>query len=212
MEQDKRTRTLWRIGIACAAASIVTGICLNVSWSAAARYLQYPQYFTVKTLKRTDSAIKAYRQKQGTLPQKLSELSAVPDESPPIHADGTIWDSWQHPLLYKRDGNNYVVVSHGRDGKPGGIGLDCDLSNVNPQPPEAEMPFLQVVLHPLSRGIVWMSLLSGAVAFIIIFTTVKPVDLDRQERFVLLTRLVATLIATLLVATFITLLHVPTGH
>jgi general secretion pathway protein G len=41
-------------------------------------------------------------------------------------------DPWGHPYQYQcpgTDGRNYDIISYGRDGKPGGVGFDADISN-----------------------------------------------------------------------------------
>ena len=42
-------------------------------------------------------------------------------------------DPWGHPYIYKSPGEvnaeSYDLLSYGRDGKPGGIGEDADLTS-----------------------------------------------------------------------------------
>ena len=40
-------------------------------------------------------------------------------------------DPWSHPYVYKSPGatgNGFDLMSYGKDGKPGGEGLDADLA------------------------------------------------------------------------------------
>jgi hypothetical protein len=114
--------------------------------------------------------------------------------------------------VYTLRGNDYLIVSYGRDGKLGGVGLDCDLSNVNLRPAESQLPFLQVLFHPLAQGMVWMSILSGVMAGLLAFSIVKPAEMNRQGSAGLAAKLVVTVAATLFMAVIITMLHVPSGH
>jgi len=174
-------------------------------------YIQCPQMFTRKKLIRVDQAIKEYHRVKGTLPHSLSQLSILPD-APISKENDVIFDSWKHPFVYQVQNGSYILTSYGRDGKPGGIGLDCDLSNINPKPAAAELPFLQVIFDPLARGMVYTSIISGVFAFLLTFDVASPIVLSRQRWAELTFKLLGTLIATLIVAVFITMLHVPSGH
>jgi general secretion pathway protein G len=208
---DHRKQTKTRFAIAALTGIVIIGICLNVTWNDAGVYIQFPQMFTRRTLKYTALAVEEYRQKKGTLPRSLSQLNGMSD-APIIQDNGVIWDSWRHPLIYKVHKDNFTLMSYGRDGKPGGIGLDCDLSSANPKPATAALPFLQVIFHPLARGMVWTSVISGVLTFLLIFSVVTPIDLSQQRWRELAFKLLFTLIATYFVAVFITMLHVPSGH
>jgi len=205
MDHSKQTKT--RFAIASLVGIVIIGVCLNATWKMAGSKIRYSQIFTQRILTRVDTAIKEYRRQKGVLPQSLSQLSKVP-----IRDNGVILDSWEHPLVYKMHKDNYTLISYGRDGKPGGVGLDCDLSSANPKPAAAALPFLQVIFHPLVRGMVWTSVISGVFTFLLIFSVVTPIDLSQHRWGELAFKLLFTLIATYFVAVFITMLHVPSGH
>lgn len=38
-------------------------------------------------------------------------------------------DPWGNPYVYKFEGENYVIVSYGADGQPGGTGNNADISS-----------------------------------------------------------------------------------
>jgi len=104
------------------------------------------------------------------------------------------------------------LVSYGRDGKPGGIGLDEDISSTALKRVSAKLPFLQVIFHPSAQEMVGMSLLSGLLAFVVSFKIIKPDDLNRNYRLDLVFKMGVTFFATLVLAALITILHVPSGH
>jgi general secretion pathway protein G len=204
---DHRKQTKTRLAIASLVGIMIIGVCLNVTWKMAGSQIRYSQIFTQRILTRIDTAIKEYRRQKGVLPQSLSQLSNVP-----VRDNGAILDSWKHPLIYEVHKDGYTLMSYGRDGKPGGVGLDCDLSSAGPRPATAALPFLQVMFHPMAQRMVWTSIVSGIFAFLLIFDMVTPVDLS-QRRWVELTfKILMMLIAACIVAVAITMLHVPSGH
>jgi hypothetical protein len=161
---DNRNPFILRLTIAGVVGLLVTAVALSTVRSGA-YYIGHPQYFTRKRIKNIETAIAQYRQKTHSLPRSLKQLLTLPDAQFPIEPDGTVRDYWNHAFVYSLQGNSYHLVSYGRDGKPEGIGLDCDLSNTNPDPPEAEPTFLQLLFHPLSQGMVVTSLICGALTF-----------------------------------------------
>lgn len=187
----------------------ITGCCLYLTWITASSYVRFPLRYTVSILERTDEAITAYRQKKGHLPRSLADLENV---SNMWRVEGGVGDAWEHPLVYSVQGNRYKLVSYGRDGKPGGIGLDEDISSTALKRVSAKLPFLQVIFHPSAQEMVGMSLLSGLLAFVVSFKIIKPDDLNRNYRLDLVFKMGVTFFATLVLAALITILHVPSGH
>ena len=91
---------------------------------------------TAKTdMKNLAGALAMYRLDNGDYPtteQGLKALAVQPTvpplpsawhsyvQEPPV-------DPWGHPYTYTLDGNAFTITSLGRDGKPGGTGVDADL-------------------------------------------------------------------------------------
>jgi general secretion pathway protein G len=95
---------------------------------------------TAKTDMRTISAaLKMYRLDNGDYPtteQGLAALSTRPatapeprNWSPDGYLERAPLDPWQRPYVYRYPGSSggFDLMSLGRDGKPGGEGLDADL-------------------------------------------------------------------------------------
>jgi hypothetical protein len=88
------------------------------------------------------------------LPKSLEEVRGALSLQAGFQWDekGRPLDGWGRPFLYSTDGAKFVITSLGRDGKPGGLGLDCDLSTTNTWPAEylqsvlSERPDLHAVL------------------------------------------------------------------
>ena len=84
-------------------------------------------------------ALESYRLDTGKFPetaQGLQVLVTRPPDSPkwngPYLQKEVPPDPWGHPYVYKRPGTHHPdfdIVSHGRDGRPGGTGEDADLTN-----------------------------------------------------------------------------------
>lgn len=93
---------------------------------------------TTKTnLASLSSALKMYRLDNGQYPtteQGLKALAQKPS-TPPIpsawpeggYVSETPVDAWGNPYVYSSTGSSFELKSLGKDGQPGGEGLDADL-------------------------------------------------------------------------------------
>ena len=92
-------------------------------------------------LRTISAALKIYRLDNGGYPtteQGLAALVVRPTSSPvPVnwHEDGYLAqvpkDPWTRPYVYRspgESGGGFDLLSYGKDGKPGGQGLDADLT------------------------------------------------------------------------------------
>lgn len=67
-----------------------------------------------------------YHQTHGKYPDSLAELPNLRNRL--LHSpSGEALDVWGHPFLYRRMAEGFELVSPGRDGQRGGVGLDADL-------------------------------------------------------------------------------------
>lgn len=92
---------------------------------------------TQTNLASLSSALKLYRLDNGQYPTTEQGLKALAEKpvTPPIPAtwpDGgyvseTPVDAWGNPYVYSSTGSGFQLRSLGKDGKPGGEGLDADL-------------------------------------------------------------------------------------
>lgn len=79
--------------------------------------------------------IDAYMLDNGSPPKELQGLLAKPGDAPswngPYAKAGDLKDPWGHPFGYMMPGQHgqYDIVFYGRDGKPGGEGVDADYGN-----------------------------------------------------------------------------------
>jgi general secretion pathway protein G len=152
------------------------------------RYVEEQQSSTRHQLRELEDKVIAYRARVGMLPSSLGQVSS-----------GST-DGWFKPFVYSVRGQRYQIVSYGRDGKPGGVGLDCDLSNVNPNPPEAQLSFDEGLLNPQVRGIILASIVCGIATAFLVFYLLEPEDCKHLGVPSFLARLVGTLFGTAFMA------------
>jgi hypothetical protein len=206
--------TFFRLAIACLCGLIITSIALITGWDQTAQsIMMWRQRYTQYDLDNINKAIAAYRLKKHILPQTLSQLEFTEDNKLySVDEKGIIRDPWFKPYLYKVQGSHYVVVSYGQDGKPGGTGLDMDLTSDNPRPPGSGLTFILFLTDSATRGMVTTACICGTIVFALCLMIVKPKPPARQDMPVLIIGLLILLGAAAFITTFITAFHVPSGH
>ena len=110
---------------------------------------------------------------------------------------GQLLDSWNQPFEYSIQNNNYVLTSFGRDGKPGGIGLDCDLTNLQPKPPQSQLTLSQFASLPTAHYVRNPSLVIGLLVTVVLLVT--SVQSTKQSTKI---RLREFMVATLFIILF----------
>lgn len=81
--------------------------------------------------------IEQFEMDTGTLPQSLQDLVREPGNARgwlgPYAKESELKDPWQTPYEYRVsvEGAPFAVISMGDDKKPGGSGVDADISSVN---------------------------------------------------------------------------------
>ena len=199
-----RKRLLLRVTIALlfGLAAAVISLCAGRQ-QAEHSAVTYPQMTTCLRMIGTISAIEAFRQKRHHLPQDLSELLDSPA--------GEAYDGWYRPLEYSVHGDRYLVTSYGEDGRPGGAGLDADITSDNyKQRPGITM--MQCLTRSETGGMVISEVGTGVLAAILCYFLVRRASLTKSNLVPLTAGLVAALIATIFVGGIVTLLHIPSGH
>jgi hypothetical protein len=202
-----------RLLIALGVGFVVSAIAVISSWrnEGGNVFLQPERFTTRRGLERLDQAIAAYRKETGKLPATLSQ---IPDPELLVlrFEDGVLRDFWGGPILYTTDGENYTILSHGSDGKPGGRGLACDLSNHDLRPRNSYPTLGQFLFAMHTEYILLACLGGGALAFLTALVTIRGPDLQRSGWASLAVKLGTTILATTLVAGLMSALEVPSGH
>lgn len=184
------------------------------------------QYYTRQMLERINREINDYKRQNGTLPISLKGFGDYKVEENGgsflqgagkivQEKDGQLYDGWRQPFEYSIRGDNYLLVSYGADGKPGGVGADCDLSNLQPNPPESQISLWQFLSWSVGRNIFYASLIGGFVATsILVSGAVSQAQRNKKAR------LIESFFAVLFVVAFtgfttsviVALDLVPSGH
>lgn len=202
-----------RLLLACVFGAVVGGMALSAGRKAAeGSVVGFAHGWTRHGLTRITLAIAAYRQKNHALPRSLSQLKPFTGGWTSVEKDGTIHDGWGRPFVYTVQGNHYLVVSYGRDGKPGGTGWDMDLTSDNPRPMGSGLTLRQFLTMPETQEMVQTALGCGLLAAVLCFMTVRPAMFAGWNILRLAIGLLITLGASTVVAGIITALHVPSGH
>ncbi|QDT27312.1 Bacterial type II secretion system protein G [Gimesia panareensis] len=177
------------------------------------------QSFTFYMMITVKGFVEDYRKEHGSLPQDLTDLP----EADQIYCtpDGKPADGWEHPLQYRHEGETYELFSYGRDGQPGGIGVDADhyWDPQNRKQPLAT--FRQYFLESESAGLeskhfFWSGFLGSCfVALYVMLMLHSLAALDGKQVwkpkhyawFVLVVIVTSSAVGLVLLP-----LHIPTGH
>lgn len=92
---------------------------------------------TKSNITSINAALKMYRLDNGAYPTTEQGLKALIERPTAAPVPGS-WaqggylsapplDAWQKPYEYQSDGMSFTIRSFGRDGKPGGEGVDADI-------------------------------------------------------------------------------------
>jgi hypothetical protein len=146
------------------------------------------------------------------LPESLTDLREFDASTLPFDDDGDIADAWERPLRYSVEEQDYLVVSYGRDGRAGGVGLDADLSNKTPDPKHALPTFRQFFTEMPSGGIVGTCAATGILASIVSLLLIRAPAPTTRGTIGLVVKIAITILASLAAALIMSVFHIPTGH
>lgn len=201
-----------RLVIATSVGITVAVIAICVAWQQDLEYwLGGKQTFTRMDLMSLHKAVEAYQSETGALPSTLEDIGKPRgSESQP-----TAWplvDHWGRPFIYEHNGKDFVVRSLGRDGKPGGVGLDCDLSEPR-SPTQHSYPTLrQFVFEMRTGGIIASCLLGGLLGAGLTFIMVRPHNLTIHNIPLAVIKIAFTALGALVTAAIMAFHHVNWGH
>jgi len=205
-----------RIAISTSVGVLVASIAVVVAWRNIGwmSNFQPEQALTHQLLEVMEPLIETYCAETKTVPQSWGELHHTVEHYSFTHnKDGVPLDGWGHPLLYSVKEGHPVITSCGRDGKPGGIGVNHDLSSDDKSTPRENGPtFIQFALHPSARGVLLTCLACGIGAFWLSMTTVTPSALHGRAALLLVVKLALTILGTLIVAAVLSIFHIPNHH
>ncbi len=174
--------------------------------------LRSEQWRTILSLKRLrfDREIEYFQETQGRLPESLDDY--IGKQYHPM-SPSELADGWGRRFVYVVSGTNWTLYSFGKDGKPGGIGDDADLSNWNPYPEEAKIPpSLREFAFEIriTRSAALSTVVSGVLAGLLTFLSIRITELTRQNLLQSAKLAAIILAAATLLACLLASLEVPT--
>jgi general secretion pathway protein G len=81
---------------------------------------------TKNSIGTVETGLKLYYTRHGKYPDTSHGLNILVQEK---MLDKAPKDAWSNDFVYLNEGGKYKVISYGRDGAPGGDGVDGDISN-----------------------------------------------------------------------------------
>ena len=193
-----------RIITSCLFGLAVTLLALLASVDSTVDIVGTGRHYTLFKMHMIKQAIGEYQTEKRTLPPSLDALHII------LGSDRE--DSWNRPIIYTKAGTRYTLTSYGMDGKPGGVGLDADFTLDTPRPRGSRVTFSQYLMYVAPPELGFAACISGGLAWFLCFRVFHPERIAKTHRVVLLVQFAALLLGTAIIATLITVLHIPTGH
>jgi len=213
-DKKKRNTNFWKWSDRLLAAAgvwlIVSSTSIYVAWKNASNNndFRWEQYVTRLELKSITDSIAAYRQQLGVSPKSPGDLAKFRNTFSAADMDHPT-DAWGHTIVWSTNATDLSAISYGRDGKPGGIGLDYDLTTENPDPEEARPTFRQFLSEKSAKGMIFACLVCGSFAGMLSLLIVKVPELNRIVVMKLIFRLIVMVLAAIFMALIIAGLHIP---
>ncbi|HTN04960.1 MAG TPA: type II secretion system protein GspG, partial [Planctomycetaceae bacterium] len=96
-------------------------------------------------------ALKQFQTHHERVPESIDELKVDRENESYI----PLVDPWDRPYWLERKGDTCRIGSYGRDGRPGGVGLDAERSTDNQFPAESQLTLRQY-LFEINSSDVWL--------------------------------------------------------
>jgi general secretion pathway protein G len=171
----------------------------------------YPVRMTRERLNSIRGSVEEYRKAHTGLPVSLSVLRVFGPATLNFDEEGEIRDGWGRPIMYTTDGTNYVAYSLGYDGKPGGVGVDRDLTSKDTTSLPVRPTFGQLLDLTPSERVANAVFASGLLSAVLAFFVIRPKHFVRGQRPALLGSVILTSVVAGMMALFIAALH-SSGH
>jgi hypothetical protein len=212
-----------RLALSAGVAAAVAATVLLVGWRSfgSLRQFRMEWYATAEMLKDINRDLAEYQSLHDVPLRSLEEFRSLIESRYPRDPNGGDMplDGWGRPLIFSLKDGKPLIVSYGRDGKPGGAGLDNDLSNediasaVDHRLPEKVRPTFSQFFVDSSAGRLEINcLVSGLLAFGLSMSLIKTATFHRRDIPSLLLKLALTMGGTLVTAALIGLTDLPNPH
>jgi hypothetical protein len=207
--QNRARNVVLRSLAALAVGSVVAGTayyCAYANMRDAFSY-RWDELATRHELDLLQKAVEERRRATGRLPADLAALKAGEGERPfRVDPQGRVVDVWERPYQYRVEGDTFALSSFGKDGQPGGEGLNADIHPTSTGRPLELPTFRQFAFELPTEGVQVTCLLAGVCAGLICLRS------SRHSGVGFLALVGATALGAVLVAVVISALHVPSGH
>jgi hypothetical protein len=129
MKENKTLRVLF-ISLGIGLATFILGVCAGY-YSVGQDLANYPQLRpsrreTFAAIQRLSQGVVAYQKEHGKLPETLDKIPLPKNGYPHSYKE----DCWGQPYVYQKTGKDFVLLSYGKDGKPGGDGWDAAITSL----------------------------------------------------------------------------------
>jgi len=118
------------------AVLVLIGIVMTIVGGKVMQNFQSGEYKAgVAGVKSLEMKVQAYMLDNGNAPQSINDLVARPGSASnwngPYAKESDLKDPFQHPYTYKAPGDHgdFDIIFLGKDGQPGGDGLNKDFGN-----------------------------------------------------------------------------------
>ncbi|MBY0457808.1 MAG: type II secretion system protein GspG [Gemmataceae bacterium] len=206
-----RERVRTAVGRSLVAAAVGVAVAGTAYLGAYFERGSHPNYrwteiMTQSSLDDIQKAVEEHRQVTGRLPASLSEMPSLKDRHG-TDADGRFVDLWGHPFRYQVEGEDFTLCSFGRDGRPGGDGLDADI-----YPTSAGRPFQPPTLRQFTFDLPTVAVQETCFAAGVCAALVCLLPSRNRRGVGFFARVGVTAVGAVLVAVVLSALHVPSGH
>ena len=164
-----KTDTRGRLATALTMALVIFALSTFVGWTIATPQVSKEQDATVFMIKAITSAVNNYVVVFEALPHRLGDLRIVSPGLFERPRRDEILDGWGKPFHTEFRDNSWLAVSYGRDGQPGGAGLDADLSNLTRSSQDYLPTFFQFLFDLNPRPILVIAFITTVVGFLLAY-------------------------------------------
>lgn len=161
------------------------------------------------------SALDAFERSHGRYPDSLGELAGI-DEGRDLFDEAGRFryvDFWQNPYQYERTEEGYRLNSLGRDGQPGGKGLDADIE-FDPQSHFLVKPTFGQFLFDLpdTGNALALALLTSLCAGLVCYRSTIPREGNRGVRLHVVLNMTAVIVASAFIAIILAFIYLTGEH
>ena len=207
-----RLHPVIRAAVALACGAAIGSIAYVGAWQRSdGNYIYFADHYrAVEELGWIESAIARHIEQNGERPPEWSNLESFKWPEGETTEHGVLLDPWQHPFHYRVTDDGHELLSLGRDGLPGGLGLDADIPSQPPQHFPGSATLRQFTFELPTGSIHFTCTLAAICTAIACWVLMNQTAGD--PAFFKLIAWSLTLGFACVIAKTMAVLHVPSGH